>query len=56
MREGRGSHFDPDILDAFLGMSEEFRRIALQFADSDADIADKASHLELATGITPASC
>ncbi|CAN7428289.1 two-component system response regulator [Acidovorax sp. LjRoot66] len=53
MREGRGSHFDPDILDAFLGMLDEFQRIAQKFADSDADMADKARHLELAT--TPAS-
>ena len=53
MREGRGSHFDPDILDAFLGMLDEFQRIAQKFADSDADMAEKARHLELAT--TPAS-
>ena len=56
MRAGRGTHFDPDILDAFLDLNDEFRRIALQFADSDTDIAVKASHLELATGATPASC
>lgn len=31
--EGRGSHFDPDIVDAFLALSEEFRRIALEYAD-----------------------
>jgi putative two-component system response regulator len=49
MREGRGSHFDPDILDAFLGMLDEFQRIAQKFADSDADMAEKARHLELAT-------
>ncbi|KQW32823.1 MULTISPECIES: HD-GYP domain-containing protein [unclassified Acidovorax] len=51
MREGRGSHFDPDILDAFLGMLEEFQRIAQKFADSDAEMADKAKHLELATAV-----
>ena len=56
MRAGRGAHFDPDILDAFLDLNDEFRRIALQFADSDTDIAVKASHLELATGAPPASC
>ncbi len=53
MREGRGSHFDPDILDAFLGMLDEFQRIAQKFADSEADMAEKARHLELAT--TPPS-
>jgi putative two-component system response regulator len=34
IEEGRGSHFDPDMVDAFLTMSEEFRSIALRFADT----------------------
>jgi putative two-component system response regulator len=34
MREGRGSHFDPDLLDAFLGMADECQRIARRFADT----------------------
>jgi putative two-component system response regulator len=50
MREGRGSHFDPDILDVFLALAEEFRRIAQRFVDSDADIAEKAQDLALAKG------
>jgi putative two-component system response regulator len=33
--EGKGTHFDPDITDAFLESNEEFRRIALQYADYD---------------------
>ncbi len=33
IQEGRGQHFDPDIVDAFLQISEEFRRIALEHAD-----------------------
>jgi len=53
MREGRGSHFDPDILDAFLSMLDEFQRIAQKFADSDADMADKAQYLELTTLARP---
>jgi adenylate cyclase len=32
MTERRGTHFDPDVLDAFLEVGEEFRRIAQQFA------------------------
>jgi putative two-component system response regulator len=32
--EGRGSHFDPDIVDAFLACCAEFEAIALRFADS----------------------
>ncbi len=35
IREGRGSHFDPAIVDAFLDIAEDFRQIALQFADFD---------------------
>jgi HD-GYP domain-containing protein (c-di-GMP phosphodiesterase class II) len=27
--KGRGSHFDPDVVDAFLGVSAEFRRLSL---------------------------
>jgi len=46
MREGRGTHFDPDILDAFLELEEEFRAIATRFADGDADMAVKARQLE----------
>jgi len=31
--EGRGSHFDPDIVDAFLARFDEFRTIADHYAD-----------------------
>jgi putative two-component system response regulator len=33
--DGRGSHFDPDIVDAFLDVQEAMRHIALEFADHD---------------------
>ncbi|WP_028451430.1 HD-GYP domain-containing protein [Chitinilyticum aquatile] len=39
---GRGSHFDPDIVDAFLGIQEQFKKIARCHEDSEADIAQKA--------------
>lgn len=32
--EGRGSHFDPLIIDAYLALREEFRAIALRYADA----------------------
>ncbi len=38
MRQGRGSHFDPDVLDAFIALREDFRTVALTYADSDADL------------------
>lgn len=31
--KGRGNHFDPDVVDAFDSLQEEFRRIAIEFAD-----------------------
>jgi putative two-component system response regulator len=43
MIAGRGSHFDPDILDAFLELKEEFQAIAARFHDTDADLASKAA-------------
>ena len=33
--EGKGSHFDPEIVEGFMAVQEEFRQIALQFADFD---------------------
>jgi putative two-component system response regulator len=46
IRSGRGTHFDPDMTDAFLDMAEEFRSIALRYADSDQDIAKKKELFE----------
>lgn len=33
--EGKGKHFDPDIVDAFLDLKETFRQIALKHADHE---------------------
>ncbi|MFZ6656029.1 HD-GYP domain-containing protein [Undibacterium sp. TJN19] len=38
MRKGHGSHFDPDILDAFLQITDEFSQIANQFKESDSEV------------------
>ncbi len=35
--EGRGRHFDPDIVDAFLSLRQEFVDIAQRFSDSPKD-------------------
>ncbi|EKO41001.1 MAG: response regulator (CheY-like receiver and HD-GYP domain containing protein) [Solidesulfovibrio magneticus str. Maddingley MBC34] len=35
IRDGRGSHFDPAMVDAFLDVQETFRQIALKFTESD---------------------
>jgi putative two-component system response regulator len=36
--EGRGKHFDPDITDAFMEIREEFRAIALKYADTEHEL------------------
>lgn len=41
MREGRGAHFDPDVLDAFLSILDEFQRIAQTFVDNDKTFIEK---------------
>jgi len=45
MIDGRGTHFDPDMIDAFIEIQEEFRAIARRFADSDADLSKKKDYL-----------
>ncbi|KIL99346.1 Pole remodelling regulatory diguanylate cyclase [Paramagnetospirillum magnetotacticum MS-1] len=50
IREGQGSHFDPDIVDAFLNLADEFKAIAARFADSDHDMEQKREYLEQAGG------
>jgi putative two-component system response regulator len=35
MQEGRGTHFDPLVLDAFMGVREQVVSVQLQFADED---------------------
>ncbi len=33
MSQGRGSHFDPDVLDAFLSVADDFKAIAASYLD-----------------------
>jgi adenylate cyclase len=35
IQKGRGSHFDPDVVDAFLALQESFQLIARRFADDE---------------------
>jgi putative two-component system response regulator len=48
--EGKGSHFDPDIVDAFMALQDEFQVVAKRYADSDEDLAKKAESLKTITG------
>ncbi|NGZ04746.1 MAG: two-component system response regulator [Magnetococcales bacterium] len=50
MVEGRGCHFDPDMIDAFLALQETFQVIAARYADSDRDMALKQEQLERIIG------
>ena len=50
IRQGRGNHFDPDIVDAFLAIHEQLRAIAVRFSDSDADLQHKAEQITMMTG------
>lgn len=45
IQEGRGQHFDPDLVDAFLELQEEFQEITRRYADSEQDLGSKAQHL-----------
>ena len=39
--QGRGQHFDPDMVDAFVTLSDQFQAIAQRYTDSDAELARK---------------
>ena len=47
--EGRGSHFDPDVVDAFLELQGEFQAIAARFTDSDETLAQHAKRITVPT-------
>jgi putative two-component system response regulator len=32
--EGRGTHFDPDVVDAYVARIDDFRQIALRYTDA----------------------
>ena len=48
IQEGAGSHFDPDIVEAFLAIQDEFRGIAARYADADIDMEQKKAYLQAA--------
>lgn len=43
--QARGSHFDPDTVDAFLVVHEDFRTIAQRHADTEADMQQKIEYM-----------
>ena len=42
MSEGRGRHFDPDLLDGMLAIQDEFRAIAARYVDDEQDLRELA--------------
>jgi adenylate cyclase len=48
IKKGSGTHFDPDMVDAFLEIHEQFRNIAREFGDvqEEREALDKDIHLE----------
>ena len=45
LTEGRGAHFDPDVVDAFLQVQDTFATIAQRHADTDADMQQKIEYM-----------
>jgi putative two-component system response regulator len=45
---GRGSHFDPDMTDAFVEIQDEFAAIAERFADDDTLLQQKMEYMAYA--------
>jgi putative two-component system response regulator len=43
--QGRGSHFDPDMVDAFIEIQDEFAAIAAQFADPENSLQQKMEYM-----------
>ncbi len=41
MLEGKGQHFDPDVIDAFIECQAEFKAIGEKYSDSEADVLKK---------------
>ncbi len=46
--DGRGQHFDPDIVDAFFAVETGFQAVALRFADQDEHVAQLDARMQLA--------
>ena len=51
--QGRGSHFDPDMVDAFIGIQDEFNEIAQRFKDSDDNLQKKMEYMAYAIADEP---
>ncbi|WP_005034496.1 response regulator [Holophaga foetida] len=48
--EGAGTHFDPDVAEAFTNLADDFQAIAQKFSDKDADMDKKKTYFAEAIG------
>ncbi len=51
--QSRGGHFDPDMVDAFIEIQDDFEAIARRFADTDLDLEKKIEYLANAIAESP---
>ena len=51
--QGRGSHFDPDMTDAFIEIQDEFQAIAERFKDDGSDLQNKMEFMAQAIAEAP---
>ena len=51
--QGRGSHFDPDMVDAFIEIQHEFDAIAQRYKDSDVNLQRKMEYMAYAIAEEP---
>ena len=51
--EGKGKHFDPDMVDAFVELQDEFRAIAQRYVDSDIELLQKEDYRRVVMGEKP---
>ena len=51
--QGRGAHFDPDMVDAFIEIQDEFHAIAQRFVDTDGNLQKKMAYMAIAIAENP---
>jgi putative two-component system response regulator len=47
IRLSSGQHFDPDVVDAFVQIHQQFYAIALTYVDSDTDLRRKEQYMHI---------
>jgi putative two-component system response regulator len=47
IRRASGQHFDPDVVEAFVQIHQQFYAIALTYVDSDSDLQRKEEYLHI---------